>query len=112
MYTVSSGRNGHFAMAATPLRPIEQIADGLQRCINEAAEKAAEKAVQGLAPRLDRQDAAIQGIRDHVDARLDRQDATIRELLEHVDVRLDRQDETLRMMWKQMKGNGRLPIDD
>ena len=94
MYTVSSGRNGHFAMAATPLRPIEQIADGLQRCINEAAEKAAEKAVQSLAPRLDRQDA------------------TIRELLEHVDVRLDRQDETLRMMWKQMKGNGRLPIDD
>ena len=26
--------------------------------------------------------------------------------------RLDRQDATLRLMWKQMKGNGRLPIDD
>ena len=26
--------------------------------------------------------------------------------------RLDRQDETLRLMWKQMKGNGKLPIDD
>ncbi|MDD9982749.1 MAG: hypothetical protein OXU81_15565 [Gammaproteobacteria bacterium] len=88
-------------MAATPLRPIEQIADGLQRCINEAAEKAAEKAVQSLAPRLDRQDAAIREVRDHVDARLDR-----------MDERLHRQDETLRLMWKQMKGNGRLPIDD
>lgn len=26
--------------------------------------------------------------------------------------RLDRQDDTLRLMWKQMKGNGKLPIDD
>lgn len=26
--------------------------------------------------------------------------------------RFDRQDETLRMIWKQVKGNGRLPIDD
>ena len=25
--------------------------------------------------------------------------------------RLDSQDETLRLMWKQMKGNGKLPID-
>ncbi len=106
-------------MAATPLRPIEQIADGLQRCINEAAEKAAEKAVQGLIPRLDRQDAAIREVRDHVDARLDRmdgrlrrQDAAIQGIRDHVDARLDRQGETLRMMWKQMKGNGRLPIDD
>ncbi len=26
--------------------------------------------------------------------------------------RLDRQDETLRLIWKQVKGSGRLPIDD
>ena len=26
--------------------------------------------------------------------------------------RLDRQDATLRLMWKQMKGNGKLPIDE
>ena len=26
--------------------------------------------------------------------------------------RLDRQDATLRMMWKQMKGNGKLPLDE
>ena len=89
--------------------PVEQIAEGLQRLINEAearsdakareaadraAEKAAAQAVARLEPRLDRQDAAIREIRDHVD------------------LRLDRQDETLRLMWKQAKGNGKLPIDD
>ena len=26
--------------------------------------------------------------------------------------RLDRQDATLRLMWKQMKGKGKLPIDE
>ena len=26
--------------------------------------------------------------------------------------RLDRQDETLRLIWKQVKGSGRLPIDE
>ena len=25
---------------------------------------------------------------------------------------LDRQDATLRLMWKQMKGNGKLPVDE
>ena len=95
-------------MATPPLlTPIEQLSDGLQRCINEAAEKAAEKAVQGLTPRLDRMEARLDGM----EARLDRQAAAIREIRDHVDGRLDRQDETLRMMWKQMTGNGRLPID-
>ena len=45
-------------------------------CLNEAAELGAQKAVERLEPRLDKQDA------------------------------------TLRLMWKQMKGNGKLPIDD
>ena len=26
--------------------------------------------------------------------------------------RFDRQDETLRLIWKQVKGSGRLPIDE
>ena len=26
--------------------------------------------------------------------------------------RLDQQDDSLRLMWKRMKGNGKLPIDD
>ena len=57
-------------------RPIERLASALQDCLDEAAEKGAEKAVKRIEPRLDRQDA------------------------------------TLRLMWKQMKGNGKLPIDD
>ena len=32
--------------------------------------------------------------------------------LDQMDARLDRQDGTLRLMWKQMKGNGKLPIDE
>lgn len=35
-----------------------------------------------------------------------------REVKDELVPRLDRQDETLRLMWKQMKSNGRLPIDD
>lgn len=54
----------------------ERLAGALQACLNEAAELGAQKAVERLEPRLDKQDA------------------------------------TLRLMWKQMKGNGKLPIDD
>ena len=34
-----------------------------------------------------------------------------REVKDELMPRLDRQDDTLRLMWKQMKGNGKLPID-
>lgn len=68
-----------------PLSPVEDLAAALQRCFDHAADKA----VNELAPRLDR-----------MDTRLDRMDGG-----------LDKQDETLRLMWKQMKGNGKLPID-
>ena len=47
-----------------------------------------------------------------IEPRLSRQDAAIRQMREHMDTRLDRQDDTLRMVWKQVKGNGKLPIDD
>ena len=47
-----------------------------------------------------------------MDSRLDRQDEAIRQMGKHMDSRLDRQDETLRMVWKQVKGNGKLPIDE
>ena len=43
--------------------------------------------------------------------RLDQQDKAIASMRQHMDTRLDRQDETLRMVWKQVKGNGKLPID-
>ena len=60
----------------TRSRPRERLADALQECLDEAARKGAQKAVEALAPRL------------------------------------DRQDDTLRLMWKQMKGDGKLPIDE
>ena len=71
-------------------RPIERLADALQECLNEAAELGARKVREELVHRLDR---------------LDRQDDALR-------VRLDRQGETLRLIWKQVKGSGRLPIDE
>ncbi len=73
----------------TPLRPIEQLASALQECLEEAANNAADRAVAKLGPHLDRMDQRLDGM----------------------DRRLDRQDETLRMVWKQVKGNGALPID-
>lgn len=77
-----------------PMKPIEMIAQGLQGLVHEAAETAAQKVKEELrkefGPRFDRMDARLDGM----------------------DGRLDRQDETLRMVWKQVNGNGKLPIDD
>ena len=103
---MATGRSRPIERLAKALRPpAEELASALQDCLNEAARKGAEKAAQTvkdeLVPRLDR-----------MDARLDRQDAAIRQMREHMDARLDRQDDTLRMVWKQVKGNGKLPIDD
>ena len=64
-------------------KPIEKLASALQECLNEAVELGANKALEKIEPRLDRQDA-IQ----------------------------DKQNRTLRMFWKQMKGKGPLPIDE
>ena len=63
-------------MTTEQSRPIERLAGALQDCLDEAARKGAQEAMDRIEPRLDKQDA------------------------------------TLRLMWKQMKGNGRLPIDD
>jgi hypothetical protein len=62
---------------AAALRPnVEEVADALQGCLNDAVEAGARRTREEWGPRF------------------------------------DRQDETLRMIWKQVKGNGRLPIDD
>ena len=86
-------------------RPIERLADALQACLNEAAERgahlAAQKVKEELVPRLDRLERQDDALR----LRLDRRDETLR-------LRLDRQDETLRLIWGQVKGSGRLPIDE
>ena len=73
-------------------RPIERLADALQACLNEAAERGAERAAERAADRA--AERAAQRVR------------------EELVPRLDRQDETLRLIWKQVKGSGRLPIDE
>ena len=77
---------------------IKKVADALM-----AGHKAtAEGMASALIEYMEASDAAAE---ERMDARLDK--------MEHrMDVRLDRQDETLRMVWKQVKGNGKLPIDD
>ena len=73
------------------------------------------RAIQRLAkalrpPPVEEVAAALQGCLDvAVEGAADR--AANRVKAELVP-RLDRQDATLRLMWKQMKGNGKLPIDD
>ena len=80
---------------AAALRPVDDVAEvaaALQGCMDSAAHAAAQKVKEELVPRLDKQDK------------------TIRQMREHMNTRLDRQDDTLRAMWKQMKGNGKLPM--
>lgn len=69
-------------------RPIERLADALQACLNEAAERGAERVVERAAERA------------------------AQRVMGELGPRLDRQDETLRLIWKQVKGSGRLPIDE
>ena len=75
-------------------RPALELAGALQDCLDDAVERGATRAAEKIEPRLDKRDA------------------TIREMREHMDGRFDRQDDSLRLMWKRMKGNGKLPIDD
>ena len=73
---------------AAALRPplVERLAAALTECFDAATEKATVAA--------ERTEKAVQEIRQEIGPRFDKQDAT------------------LRLMWKQMKGNGKLPIDD
>ncbi len=74
-------------------RPIEHLADALQACLNEAAERGAQK--------VNLNEAAERGAQ-----------LAAQKVKEELVPRLDRQDETLRLIWKQVKGSGRLPIDE
>ena len=69
-------------------RNIERLADALQACLNEAAQIGSEKTAN----------LAVKLVEGRIDAKWG--------------LRFDRQDETLRMIWKQVKGEGPLPIDE
>ena len=72
--------------------PIQALAHALQNCFNEAVR-------QGTAY-VDERLEQFGGRLEHFNGRL-----------EHFGSRLDKQDATLRLIWKQVKGNGKLPID-
>ena len=65
---------------------IERLAAALQDCFDAAVEEGSRRAEKRMNERI-----------GGFEARIDR--------------RLDKQDETLRMVWKQVKGEGPLPID-
>ena len=67
-------------------RNIEQLAAALQDCFDAAVEEGSRRVEKRMNERMER-----------FETRVDR--------------RLDRQDETLRMVWKQVKGEGPLPVD-
>ena len=72
--------------------PIQALAHALQNCFNEAV----------------RQGAV------HVDEKLEHVDKWYKQIdvrFEQIGERLDKKDATLRLIWKQLKGNGKLPID-
>ena len=83
---------------------IERLAAALQDCFDAAVEEGsvrAEKCLNGfekrMSERMDSFETRMNNRMDSFETRVDR--------------RLDRQDETLRMVWKQVKGEGPLPVD-
>ena len=80
-------------MAEAESNPVADLAQALQRSLNHAAETAAAKAGDGVRADLGELRGDMRSMRDAMAARL------------------DRQDEALRLMWRQMKGNGRFPLD-
>ena len=77
-------------MTAPRSRAVERLADALQDCFRETLDECRRHT-----------DVRIDSLERKMDARLDRQDAT-----------LEKQNATLSTFWKQMKGNGKLPIDE
>ena len=61
----------------------ERLANALQACLNEAGELGAQKAAEKMEPRF-----------------------------QAIDKRFDDVDASLRQIWRHMKGDGRLPIDN
>ncbi len=95
-------------------KPIEDLADALQRCFADAVRQGAAEACREIRDEMRSTRADGQKVREEmrtmradVTARLDRQDAT----LKRQDATLARQNEALRFMWRQMKGNGKFPLD-
>lgn len=80
--------------------PVKQLADALHDCVEPP----------GRTERTERLADALQACLNEAVKTGAREAA--QEVKRELEPRLDRQDATLRLIWKQVKGNGRLPIDD
>ena len=85
-------------------RNIERLAAALQDCFDAAVEEGSRRAEK-------RMDERIGGFEARMDSFETRMERFERRMNERIDRRLDKQDETLRMVWKQVKGEGPLPVD-
>ena len=87
---------------------IERLAAALQACFDAAVEEGSLRAERRVNQRMD-------GFETRVNERMDSFETRVNERMDRfesrVEHRLDRQDETLRMVWKQVKGEGALPVD-
>ena len=101
-------------MSTSP-RPIEDLAAALQRCFDAAVQEGTRAVREEVRAVREDMDARFGEMREYMDTRLGEMsrymDTRLGEMRGYMDTRLDKQDATLRMMWHQMKGNGKLPID-
>ena len=80
-------------------RAVENLASALMECMDAAAEEAARRTAE------EAKEAARRAAEESAKRSEKRVLAAIQPMIE-------KQNATLRLMWKQMKGNGKLPIDE
>ena len=92
-------------------RNIERLAAALQDCFDAAVEEGSRRAEK----RMDERIGGLEARMDSFETRMERFERRMNERMDgfetRIDRRLDKQDETLRMVWKQVKGEGPLPVD-
>ena len=94
-YDSASSRGGEPTMSSGQ-RPVERLAVALRDCVEPPGRE--ERTARLAGALQDCFDAAVR--------------TGVQEVKDEFGTRFDKQDATLRLMWKQMKGNGKLPIDD
>ena len=102
-------------------RAVERLSEVLLECFDAAVEHGTAQAVSQMNECMDRRDERLDMRMSKQDETLRRQDETLQSLRTQMGrcdetqqmlrAQMGKQDETLRMIWKQAKGEGRLPTD-